>query len=116
MLNLNWGKYDNGEWCGLINLNLNNPFFENLEGVYVIWHGGLQPRWVRVGQGNIRDRLGKHREDNDILAYKGHGLYVTWAPVNANIRDGIERYLGESLNPLVGSRFPDVLPIPVNIP
>jgi hypothetical protein len=116
MLTLDWGKYTSGEWCELTGLDLAQSHFDDLEGVYVIWHAGLQPKWVRVGQGNIRDRLGKHREDRDILAYKGLGLFVTWAPVAVDFRNGVERFLGEKLNPLVGSRFPEAYPIPVNIP
>ena len=116
MLTLDWKKYTNGKWCRLLDLDLAHSHFDNLKGVYAIWHMGLQPKWVRIGQGEIRDRLGKHREDSEIISFRAHGLFVTWAPVDADFRDGIERFLGEKLNPLVGSKFPDVYPIPVNIP
>jgi hypothetical protein len=87
-----------------------------MEGVYIIWHGGNQPCTVRVGQGIIRDRIAQHRQDRDILAYQNLGLYVTWASVPGNQRDGVERYLGDQLSPKVGSRRPDVSPITVNLP
>jgi len=87
-----------------------------MEGVYIIWHGGQDPATVRVGQGFISDRIKAHREDPDILAYKEYTLFVTWARVEKNYRDGIERYLTETLNPKVGSHFPDVYPIEVNPP
>ncbi|GFP25849.1 hypothetical protein HKBW3S25_01330, partial [Candidatus Hakubella thermalkaliphila] len=77
--------------------------------------GGPNPAAVRVGQGVIRERLTAHRNDSDILAYRSHGLYVTWAKVSASQRDGVERYLAERLNPKVGISFPDVVPIPVNL-
>jgi hypothetical protein len=116
MPNLEWVKYTNGNWCGLLDLDLSQSHFDNLEGLYVIWHMGPYPKWVRVGQGIIRDRIGKHREDSEILAYSANGLFVTWAPVDEYFRDGIEKFLGERMNPLVGSKFPDANPIPVNIP
>lgn len=116
MLELNWTKCERNSWCGLITLNLSHRHFDNLEGVYIIWHGGNNPKTVRVGQGEIRDRLGKHREDNEILAYNNYGLFVTWARVVKEHRDGVERYLAERLKPLIGSTFPNVTPIGVNLP
>jgi hypothetical protein len=92
-------------------------------GVYLIWHaGGIeQPgRYVKVGQGkqgNVGARLSAHKADSVILAYKRFGeLYVTWASVPADQVDGVERFLGDHLKPLIGDRFPDVFPIAVNLP
>lgn len=116
---LTWNKCSGGagnQWCDLINLNLNHEHFDAMEGVYIIWHGGQNPATVRVGQGFVRDRLSSHRQDPAILAYKTHGLFVTWASVPPWQRDGVERYLAENLNPKVGDRFPDVLPVQVNYP
>lgn len=87
-----------------------------MEGVYIVWHGGQNPATVRVGQGFIKDRLGAHRQDRETLAFQEHNLYVTWASVAADYRDGVERYLAETLKPKVGSRFPEVNPIKVNLP
>lgn len=116
MLNLNWIKYDNGNWFSLLDLDLTHSHFQNMEGVYVIAHGGPNPRSVRVGQGIIKDRLAEHRENSEILQYRNLGLYVSWAPVIVNLRDGVERFLGNQTAPLVGSRFPEVPPIQVNLP
>lgn len=86
-------------------------------GVYVIWHTGQPGRVVKVGQGEIPERLGCHRRDQEILAYRASGeLRVTWAIVPAYQLDGIERYLGDYWKPLIGDRFPDAVPIPVNSP
>lgn len=113
---INWIKCDGQQWCNFLALNLAHPHFNNLEGVYLIWHGGTNSWVVRVGQGNIRDRLNAHRQDTEILKYKDLGLYVTWAEVSSMQRDGIERYLGEKWNPKVGTKFPDASPIQVNSP
>ncbi|MCK4252459.1 hypothetical protein KAX97_13505 [candidate division WOR-3 bacterium] len=111
-----WNKCQGGGWCNLLTVDLEHEHFNSMEGVYIIWYGGDNPATVRVGQGFIRDRLASHREDLDILTYKQFGLYVTWAQVAANQRDGVERYLAERFNPKVGSRFPEVDPIEVNLP
>jgi len=113
MLTLTWVKPAVG-WLPFETFDLRacvtNP------GAYVIWHSGRPPWTVRVGQGNVPVRLGEHRGDQQILAYRSYGLYVTWAVVPAQYLDGVERYLADQLRPLVGDRYPDVVPIPVNLP
>lgn len=113
-LSVTWGKCLEGKWCNFLNLNLANEFFDNLEGVYIIWQ--RNGTVIRVGQGIIRDRLTAHRNDEKILAYKKDGLFVTWAEVPTRQRDGVERYLAEHFKPLIGEKFPDVDPIEVNLP
>jgi len=115
-LTLEWIKCQGDQWCGLQTVNLDHSHFDGFEGVYIIWHGGMSPWTVYVGQGVIGDRLSDHREDPDILKFANFGLYVTWARVAARQRDGVERYLSEQLRPKAGSRFPDVDPIQVNLP
>jgi len=115
-LSLDWIRCEGNNWCNLLELNLDNNHFEGLEGVYIIWHGEDNPATVKVGQGIIRDRLSAHRQDFEILEYSGNGLYATWARVAEDYRDGVERYLGERLDPIVGIRLPDTEPIEVNLP
>ena len=40
--------------------------------------------------------------------------HVTWASVPANQKNGVERFLADKWNPLVGDAHPDVLAIAVN--
>lgn len=112
---VNWIKCgDDHHWCSLENLNLSNI---SDFGVYIIWHEGNPSRVVRVGQGDIADRLEAHRKNPTILAYRKYGtLRVTWAAVPVGQRDGVERYLADQWTPLVGDAFPDVDPIAVNSP
>ncbi|WP_320019181.1 hypothetical protein [Labilibaculum manganireducens] len=111
-ININWGKCNpNNSWCGLLNLNLDHEVFSELKGVYIIWSGD---KTVRIGSGIIQNRLKEHRENPEILAY--NNLMVTWAQVNGNQMEGVEKYLADTLNPLVGERFPDRTPIEVNLP
>ena len=115
-LNVSWNKCEGDVWCDLLKVNLDQEHFNDMEGVYVIWHGGQNPATVRVGQGFIRDRLGEHKQDPEILTYQQYTLRATWAQVAPNQRDGVERYLAERLKPKVGSRFPDANSIEVNLP
>ena len=114
MLTINWIKNTLNGWLPLemVELAAVTDF-----GVYVIWHGGNPSRVVRVGQGDIADRVGAHKKDQQVLAYKQFGtLYVTWANVPVFQRDGVERYLAYTWKPLIGDRFPNVTPIAVNSP
>lgn len=115
-LAVSWEQCQGGVWCPLATLDLDHIHFDGLEGVYVIWRTSDR-KVVRVGQGIIADRLRAHRADQGILAHQGNGSFlVTWAKVPATYRDGVERYLATTLTPLVGSAFPDVRPIQVNLP
>ncbi|MDD2753866.1 MAG: hypothetical protein PHT44_04640 [Candidatus Portnoybacteria bacterium] len=112
-MNLIWGTCgNNGSWCGFFTVNLAHPYFDNMEGVYIIWQekGPI----IRVGQGNIRDRLSEHRKDSKINIF--NNLLVTWAVVSEDSRNGVERYLANRLNPIVGSNFPNTNPLEVNLP
>lgn len=115
-MNIHWIKYPNGEWINLLTIDLNQGHFNDMAGVYIIWSNSSQPRTIRVGQGFIRDRLSDHRQDPNILQYQNFGVFVTWARINSSQLNGVERYLADVLRPLYGSRYPDVIPIEVNLP
>ena len=115
---INWHYMDrNGNRYSLNGVDLNHSHFDQMYGVYVIYY--IENRYIHtvyVGQGFVRDRLGQHRNDDRIQAYAHKTLYVTWASTTISERDGIEAYLHEKLQPLVGERVPDVDPIEVNLP
>lgn len=113
MPTVSWVKSTTGEWLDLERVNLTSV---TATGVYIIWHGGSNPRVVYVGQGDVADRLSSHRGDRRILAYKNQGLYVTWAAVDRQSLDGVERYLADKWNPLVGDAHPNVIALAVNSP
>jgi hypothetical protein len=60
--------------------------------VYVIWYISRKGnrKTVRVGQAKIlRERLADHRDDGQIQDFaKRHTLYVTWAHLGIDQRDG----------------------------
>ena len=115
MISVSWMKCgSDGHWCDLELLDLKTV---TGTGVYVIWHEGNPARVVRIGQGDIASRLGVHRQDPAILAYKKYGrLRVTWASVPAHHLDGVERYLANTRPPLIGDAFPVAAPLAVNSP
>ena len=131
MMELDWIKRPSNAWYQLKNLNLEKV--PDDEGVYVIWYEDNEDiegilskelidnfgvkKCVYVGQGVIRDRLGYHRRNDEVQIYEIFGtLHVTWASVPAAYQDGVEKYLADKLDPSVGERRPDVLPIAVNLP
>lgn len=113
---LDWVKCTGDQWCPLSTLNLEHPHFNGLRGVYIIWHGGKQPRVLYVGQGNIADRLREHRSDNQFLLYFPHGLFATWASIDENSMDGVESFLISKSRPLISTQAPTTGIISVNFP
>ena len=115
---IDWAHPNSAGWFILHSINLADPHFDGLGGVYVIWCSGLRAATVRVGQGVVRSRLSSHRTNPMIQRYDHiYGpLYVSWAEVPKHCRNGVERYLGLMLKPAVGRLFPAVDPIKVNLP
>lgn len=109
---LDWAAAVDGWWY-LENAALYAP---DADTVYVIWSAD-DGRWIKVGQGRARQRLGAHSRDPEILAYRGwNGLRASWAPVQPHLMNGVERFLGDTLAPAVAERFPVARPITVNLP
>lgn len=111
MAYLDWVKLPNGEWQYFATADISKDIF----GVYVISYGNAK-KYVRVGQGIIQQRIQEHRQAPEITQYQNLGLYVTWAKADKDQVDGMEAYLFQKLNPLVGERTPDCTLIPVNLP
>lgn len=100
-------------WYRLSELNLANVVGS---GVYLIWHTGVNPRVIYVGQGQIAERLSAHQSDASILSYASEGtLLTTWARVDDRFAKGVERYLTDTYWPLLNRKRPDARPISVNL-
>ncbi|MHC9089110.1 hypothetical protein ACXIHB_10400 [Tenacibaculum sp. IMCC1] len=110
-MEVDWIKCENNNWCNFSTVNLNHEHFNDLKGVYIIWSGETV---VRLGSGSIKDRIADHRNNSEIIAYSN--LKVTWAKINGNQMQGVEKYLSDILTPKIGERFPDRIPINVNFP
>jgi hypothetical protein len=115
MVRVNWVKPRDGGWFSLRRLKLETVV--RLGGCYVIWEAGQPSTAVRVGQGIIPNRLGEHRRDRLIMEYgPSDSLYVTWTILPENLWDGVEVFLAQYYEPLVGVRYPEASPIRVNLP
>ncbi len=112
---LYWNRCKDGEWADLFAVDLDDPHFQGLEGVYVIWHGGDSPGPVRVGQGMIRDALRVERISPEIRVFKPSGLFATWARIDRVRRPGVLRFIAETIRPKVFSPLPADAPIKVNL-
>jgi hypothetical protein len=111
-----WGKSTDGMWCQLNGVDLTSPAL-NVTGNYIVWFGAPGHNVLRVGQGNIGERLADHKSNPKIQAYKSRGLLLfTWATVPNNKLNGVELYLARHYTPLEGERYPNVTPITVNLP
>ncbi len=115
MQRLLWAKSIDNKWLNFSDLDLTNL---HATGVYIIWHGGSNPRIVRIGQGNIAARLAGHRLNHQIMRYVDSGpMMVTWAEINdQSHRDGIEAYLVGQFTPLIKDKVPEVAPIVASSP
>ena len=118
IMNLFWLKCENNAWCSLREVDLSHSYYDNFVGIYIIWYWDNLGNavTVKVGQGNLRERLTAHNTDPRIQQYAHLNLLVTWTDTLPYLRDGVEVYLGKVLKPRVGSLFPNAKPIPVSLP
>ena len=79
-ISVTWRKCGNdSHWCDFFRLDLSNDL-DGDAGVYIIFYltsNQGNGRVVRVGQGNVAERLASHRQDTRIIQYKPKGLLVT---------------------------------------
>ena len=109
MTTLTWIRCTDNRWCSFANLKLDS--IQDF-GVYIIWLGQSN---IYVGQGDIAERIQTHRNDERFQQYDVNSMLVTWATTPLHERDGIERYLADTLRPIIGKQWPNVIPIPVNL-
>ncbi|NLK50019.1 MAG: hypothetical protein GX294_05160 [Candidatus Cloacimonetes bacterium] len=119
-IKLNWQCCDLNKRCRLVASNQFQYIPDDLFGVYVIWEF-ITPHSkniIRVGQGNIKERLCSHKDDSQIVGDSNmpRFLYVAYAKVDEEYVDGVEAFLGHALDPNIGKRFPNADMIEVNFP
>jgi hypothetical protein len=114
-MHLDWQKCSIDHWCSFLEIDLFHTRL-NVEGVYIIWYGGLHPATVCIGRGNVRYKLISHRAQPEVLQFKEHNLFVTWAMVGEGDQDGVEQFLREHYPPLICKKMAQVRSITVNFP
>jgi type II secretory ATPase GspE/PulE/Tfp pilus assembly ATPase PilB-like protein len=115
-LNLAWNRCKGDMWGDLQSVNLTDPHFEGLHGVFASWHGGSSPTPVIVGHGNIRDELERLRTDPALNPFRPMGIFITWARAERVLCEGIDRFLTETLQPKVARPAPSAPRVEVNLP
>jgi len=118
-LAIDWIKRRQGEgqnWCDLYRVPVSHEHFNDVAGVYVVWHNGHNPV-LRVGQGYIRTELSTLKLDPRIRSIAADSpVFASWAQVQRALRDGVERYLIDMLGPQIVTDIPDTNPVEVNLP
>ena len=105
----------NGEYFDLLRLDLNTPYFNSKDGIYIIWYASPnKSKVIRVGHGHIVERLKAHLRDPLIREFANYGpLKVTWTLLtDSDLSGGGEAFLYDYYKPLTGER-PDKSPIPI---
>jgi|CXWL01.1.fsa_nt_gi type II secretory ATPase GspE/PulE/Tfp pilus assembly ATPase PilB-like protein len=115
-LSVYWNRCEGDTWGELYAVDLKDPHFDKLEGVYMVWLGGSQPAAICAGSGLIRDEIAKRRSEPGILAMRDKSLLVTWAKVDTYSRAGVERWLLENLKPKFPTALPGSVAVEVNLP
>ncbi|MBB4284887.1 hypothetical protein [Roseospira goensis] len=122
-----WQRDPSMRFYRLLALRPGRPKLTGLGGVFVLFHKGVRPGWVYVGAtadlGAAVTRLQDHPE---IAALEGRGgLFMTWAFIKPDKRDGVVAYLRDRLKPEVidddmdhemGCRPAGARPIAVQLP
>jgi len=114
-MKVDWCKCILQSRCRLKLINLNNEYFDDLIGVYVIWSGNDEKNIVSIGKGKIRDKLIEMQINQKVQSY-GPDLFVTWAAVPKVSLQGVEAFLYNELNPIVHSNITSSNFINVNLP
>lgn len=98
-----WSRSASGHFRRFTTLDPEAEGLSGKSGVFVIWHGGLRPRWVYVAaSADLAGALHEAGEDADIMAFEVNGgLVVSWAFIRAEFQGGVVKYLNEAMDPLV---------------
>lgn len=106
-----WARTPKGHFFRLSHLEPDQLGLVGLGGVYVVWHKGVKPEWVYVGQSDdLSVALTRALDDEDVYDYEPRGgLWCTWATIRPEYRDGAVAYLRRLLNPVIEPRPGDEL-------
>jgi hypothetical protein len=98
-----WQRDARGFYPRLLAFDAEELGLTGVGGVYVLWHRGQSPRWIYIGASNdLGQSIERARDAEDVLTFETHGrIYVTWAPIKPEFRDGVVNYLRSTMEPLV---------------
>ncbi len=116
-----WARSPSGHFRRFINFDPEEEGLSGKGGVFVVWHGGLRPRWVYAGaSADLARALHELADEDEVMAFEVNGgLFLTWAGIRQEYRNGVVKFLNEAMDPLVenpAAFVGDDAPIPVVFP
>ena len=104
-----WHRDANGYYPRLLPLHPSEEGLDQVGGVYMLWHRGVEPQWIYIGATNdLGESLSRARDAEMILDFETRGgIYVTWTPIKTEYRDGVVNFLRHTLHPLLTENIDD---------
>jgi len=101
--NPHWTKSPGGKFHRLLFTDPEKLGISGVSGIYVLWHGGLKPKWIFVDKSNDLGRdLDAALDNQDVMAYDGRGgIFASWALIRPEYQDGVLKFLLETMTPLI---------------
>ncbi len=105
---VHWVTSPKGQYYNFLNLEIEDIGLSDAGGIFVIWLGGRWPEWLFIGRSDdLEISLGDLQSNRDILRYSREGhLYVTWAEIREEFRDGVVQYLNQIIPPTLPNPNP----------
>ena len=100
-VDIKWARNAKGRFHNLVFLDTTSENLNGTAGIYVIWHGGAQPKWLYVGvTKNLARVLDAKIDDPEIESYYERvGVYVSWSLVKPEYHKNIAHYLNGIMKP-----------------
>lgn len=101
--NPHWALTAAGKFHRLLIIDTEKLGLGGASGIYVLWHGGIRPKWIYVDKSTDLSRDLDIAVDNDeIMEYDNRGgVFVSWALVRPEFQDGVLKYLLDTMEPLI---------------
>jgi hypothetical protein len=95
-----WQRNSELKFSRLLQLYGRADRFAGLGGVFVCWNTGIKGRWVYVGHcDDMAQAVRELCDAPEAAEFEARSaLFFTWAPIKAELRDGVTRYLRDILN------------------
>ena len=119
--NPHWAMTATGKFHRLLITDPEKLGLNGASGIFVLWHGGLKPKWIFVDKSrDLGHDLDAYLDDEDVMRYESRGgVFVSWAMIRPEYQDGVLKYLLETMDTLIDNPKPpgkDVTALPVMAP
>ncbi len=118
MIIIDWYRCKGNVWCQLNRVDQHHKNLEGVEGIYIVWYGFIEDKnIVKIGSGNITNKITELQKDIAIQAFNNFGLFITWAEAPKGKFNSIVAFLNQTLKPKIPEASPKVLTVAkVNYP